>query len=196
MKICIAGCGSVGSNLAYALTLKQQVYTTITDLLLIDFDVLESKNFPYLFITESNISDPNYKGCTYKVEYLHKMLSPLSNGLNIEYVVDSFENVININIEEYIKIDCRDSLDQSEIFKYKLTFDHTYARFIINPKTVPHGDRSNYMFTIKNNFNCLFFCMKLIDEFILDEDTMSSKNEQLKLYRLTPRGISDELRII
>jgi hypothetical protein len=169
-ELVIVGCGTLGSVLSHLLVLKNKdIGNIVKKITLIDNDIIESKNIPYLFIDSSSplINTPKSVALKYQLDLL-------STDTNIISVYDDFKNVSLSNNRSYI-IDCRDEPDEQSIFKLKLCLDGDMGRIILNPKTKNSTiKKSNYTFDRKY-FTPYEFASYVCTKFIFNKISLKKK---------------------
>ena len=163
MVITLVGCGTLGSNLAYLLVLRTLFDDNIEKINLIDNDILEEHNLPYLWST-----DKCFLGFP-KSLVLKDLFSSLNLKNKIEYINGTFPD---INPELFIKqsnnicIDCRDTPEMDNRFFMKLACDGPYARLIVNPKSSSKNIKlqtaSRYT-QISSPFHCALLSAKAVE---------------------------------
>lgn len=128
MNITIVGCGTLGSSLAYALSLKS-IEGNVDSITLVDNDVIEEKNLPYLYVN-NKVDYDKFIGSP-KVICLQYIIKQITH-IPIYRYYDKYEDVKFNN--DQILIDSRDTGSQDSIFKYKLNIDGSFGRIIVNPE--------------------------------------------------------------
>lgn len=145
-NISIVGCGTLGSSLAYMLALRHKD-NNIDKLTLIDNDILEDKNLPYITMTS--------KEYLYlpKVMVLRDILTNISD-INIEIYYETYPQ-IDISDDSYM-IDCRDTSSECSNFSLKLNIDGYYGFINRGPKDIPVVRSSRYTINNSNYYSILF----------------------------------------
>jgi tRNA A37 threonylcarbamoyladenosine dehydratase len=140
-KIMIVGCGNVGSALSYCFCLKYlDIGFNFDELLLIDPDIIqEHNNFGILGMNKEYINCP-------KSYILREELKNINNDININYMINDFNAIKNYSyLNNFLKIDCRDSSEYNSFFNIKCCCDGNNGIIVINPKD-SIGRSSNYRF--------------------------------------------------
>ena len=164
-NIAIIGCGTLGSSLAYQLTLLSREQN-IKRLFLIDRDCLETKNLPYLCAASDAV---RYRGRP-KSFILDDMLQRLNPELEVFDFYEYYPECKEFNKLPYadiFMIDCRDTADQSKDFHVKLNLDGSYGiiNFGLNDKE--SGKESRYTLG-ESKYNALLFstiCIGMIKQY-------------------------------
>jgi hypothetical protein len=141
----IVGCGNIGSILAFNLLFMKN----IKHLIIIDHDILNRSNLPYLFLTNDDDNINNFLNCPKVFALLHQ-LNKFNNDITISFDDESFDGDFNKHLlfdeKDYLKIDCRDTLYNQELFDIKLNLDFDFGRIIINPNDIKdRNDKFNYI---------------------------------------------------
>jgi hypothetical protein len=143
MNFLILGCGSLGSSVAYNISLKSLDDPEIKKIILIDDDVLTEKNNPYIIGIDFSESYLEYKS-----KYLENIILGINDKLVVKSFVKSYPDEITpqqINkYSDYIKIDCRDTVDESSIFDVKLNIDGNFLSVIFKPENKKGTNNSRY----------------------------------------------------
>ena len=147
-NITIIGCGTLGSAVAYSLALRS-LDSDINKLYLVDDDVLEIKNLPYLFMVDhlhQNIHKP-------KVMILKSILNDINKDLEIvprycEFPTESYTESDKEEFDKSLWIDCRDNTS-TDGCNIKLNVDGFWGSLRIEPAHVEEIKESRY--TIKNS---------------------------------------------
>jgi hypothetical protein len=152
-SILISGCGNLGSILSYMLVLKSLNDKKIKNIYLFDDDLLHEPNLPYLFLNKYQ-EDFIRKPKVYALSFIIKNIS--KNVKIFPYFLKYPENEIDIE-SNTIKIDCRDTENNSEKFNIKLCQDGKYGRLIFNPKKINQKIKTgNYNFEIDKYQSFIF----------------------------------------
>ncbi|MCK5021133.1 MAG: ThiF family adenylyltransferase [Candidatus Peribacteraceae bacterium] len=164
-NIAIIGCGTLGSSLAYQLTLLSREQD-IERLFLIDRDCLEPKNLPYLCAASDTV---RYRGRP-KAFVLGDMLARLNTNLEVFDFYEFYPECKSFNRLQYsdiFMIDCRDTADQSKDFNVKLNLDGNYG--IINFGLVEKRTKKESRYTLgESKYNALLFstvCIRMINQY-------------------------------
>jgi len=176
-QITLIGCGRLGSLLAANIVYKSENYPFLKKLTLIDNDILDYNNLPYLFINgkdeqEDSIHLP-------KVYCLSQQLNKIKpTSLEIESIYSRYQDY-NINHIDNLVIDCRDKSEELNFAKLKLCFDGVYGRIIINPKQ-NNKNKSVSQYTMERNiYYTNYFCILMCEKFIFDDVVcLSSKRKE------------------
>jgi hypothetical protein len=146
--ISIIGCGNLGSALAYMIMLRSlNKDTEVKQLCLVDNDILEPKNLPYLFnIDEDYLYKP-------KVNVLDNILS--ASKIDIRAYNSTYPNLDNLEeddineVYDTYMIDCRDTSSEVSACSMKLNIDGSYGVINLNPIDSKKTKTSRY--TIENS---------------------------------------------
>lgn len=174
-SISIIGCGNLGSALAYMIILKaMEQNNDIENLYLIDNDILENKNIPYLYADNKDyINKP-------KVYILKDMLSRINKNVKISATYETFPNIASIDqLQETYIIDCRDTPDESYVCSMKLNLDGQYGVINLNPINKDGGKGASRYVINSSKYYAMFFagiCCQIIfgdielknDKYIVD----------------------------
>lgn len=181
MKLVITGCGSLGSWVAFSSVLRNHKEKGFDELILIDKDILELKNSPYLFSNlESKYYNSPYLGRP-KVEVLKFIIE---NHLNPKITITSIDSIYQNsgdhpalnNTEDdviYYYVDCRDTPDEDEWFDIKCNVDASYGKIILSPEMHQDSRRVDYLFE-NNPYYAMVFSTIICSNFIF-----SHKNQKL-----------------
>lgn len=136
------GCGSLGSSLAYLLMLRS-IDDYISELFLIDNDILEYKNLPYL---NMNI----YSNPDYIMKPKSVVLKTIICGINPKVILKTrFGNEkIDFDIDYYV-IDCRDTSSEFIRSNMKINMDGYFGIINLNPQD--KLEKTNSRYSIKNS---------------------------------------------
>ena len=141
-SITIIGCGTLGSSLAYKLVSKSlDTDCKLKQLNLIDYDVIDIKNFPYLTMGIDNEWVNHYK-----VDVLKHILTQINRSIEISTsivkysITDSSKDDLN-----YI-IDCRDNNEECPCCNLKINCDGKFGMVNLKPQTKVSDGSSNYRF--------------------------------------------------
>ena len=145
----IIGCGTLGSAVAYYITLKSLENPSII-LNLIDNDVIEEKNLPHILPVDFDNYD--YIGQSKSV-----ILSETLRIVNPQLRIDPYyEDYLESKWNETIMIDCRDSIEENSEFKYKLNFDGDYGIINFTPGEKSITKQTNSRYSLGNSkFNAM-----------------------------------------
>jgi len=180
MDIGIVGCGNIGSYLSYFLY-QNIIPNKINTIYLIDNDILEPKNFPYLFINSRNRIGKKYisNKKVYALKDILEHYIRLDNNIHIVPLGIYYDNTdLSINNNTML-IDCRDNLNEFSNFKLKLSIDGSFGKIVVNPKDNNINKKEPYRLR-KNRFYSQLFCTLIVNswknllnykdraEFILD----------------------------
>ena len=180
----VVGCGSLGSNVAYALTLKS-LGTDIQYLCLIDNDILEEKNLPYLLYLPYLIGKS-------KVESLKKILKMVNPNLPIYAIFASYPLKDEL-LENSYRIDCRDSKEIDPYFNLRLRVDGNFGIVQTNPKSLLDNEKTNYKMGV-SPFDMIQFstyCTGLIfEKFLNNLEEEFSYYEKINEFRLKEYKVS------
>jgi hypothetical protein len=147
-RIAVVGCGTVGSFVSYQITLFS-LMKNLRELVLVDNDILEKKNLPYLFITEP---ESHYIGNP-KIMALQYQLSSINPLLEINNCYGIYKD--NKLSKSYFVIDCRDISDKQH-FDLKVCCDGPYCKIIHKGSEIPENGKINsYLFE-----NSKYFCSR------------------------------------
>ena len=161
-KITLVGCGTIGSTLAYKLCLLSlETECFISEVQLVDHDVLDENNLPYLNLGKNT----NLLGVS-KVDVLKHSLSNINPHLNIVPINDKYENIPWK--ERTYMIDCRDSKNQNSIFNLKVNIDGHFGHINTNPQTNNETGDSRYKFS--NSRFCADVLTNIVCRYIFDSD--------------------------
>lgn len=141
-RFIIVGCGNVGSVLAFHLALRPQT----EQLILVDKDVLNESNLPYLFMTNGKFNDEEFL-YTPKAYSLFSQIRKFRSDISITPLVMNYPTIeLNPYMTDprILKIDCRDSNVEQENFNLKLCNDLNYGRIIVNPNKSTMLNKVNY----------------------------------------------------
>ena len=126
MNFIIVGCGGLGSTLSYHLMKK---VSNIKNIILVDSDIIENDNI----ICGKYISDfPLYLRNQPKsllIEYMMNNKNVNTRTKNKKFLKNKIKEY-----RDYIKIDCSDNIEVSNMFNYKLNIDGHYGLIISNPE--------------------------------------------------------------
>lgn len=139
----IIGCGTLGSAIAYSLVLRS-LDSDINKIYLIDDDVLELKNLPYLFYVD-HLHQKIHKP---KVLVLKDILYGINPKLAIETIFKRYP-INNDQINNSYTIDCRDTKESDNKCNMKAHVDGHWGSLILNTENNVANDVSRY--TIKNS---------------------------------------------
>jgi len=144
----IIGCGMLGSAIAYSLILRS-LDNNIKRIFLIDDDILEIKNLPYLFLTD-RLHQHIYKPKVFVLKDILYYLNPNIEIISYPFKYPFKEHIYNIEslYNSYI-IDCRDSKSVDSNCDIKVNIDGHWGFVMINPTNVIIDTESRY--TIKNS---------------------------------------------
>jgi len=141
-KLAIVGCGSLGSCMAYMIMLNS-LDNKITDLTLIDNDILESKNIPYLSVCDKY----SHLMMKPKVWVLESIIEDINTKVHIKTIHDNMEN-ITISPDVYM-IDCRDTPSECSRTSLKINIDGQFGLINRNPHDRLENNHARY--SIKNS---------------------------------------------
>jgi len=191
MDLILVGCGNLGSSIGYAILLKS-LEEKISSLTLIDDDIIEEKNFPYLFINNQTeyrkfIGSP-------KVLCLKWILKQINKDVHIYDLYDKYENIEFS--KNYIAIDARDTGSENSFFKFKINGDGKYGKVIINPKTDNKNNfRKNYVLGESKYYSSLFSFI-VCEYMIFNNENMISSERKEYIFDLKGGnfyGVSDSI---
>lgn len=190
--ITIVGCGNLGSALARMIVLKSlEKDTKIERLCLIDNDILEPKNMPYLHSTDKWYE---YKP---KAFALRDILSELNYEININAYYDTYPNLYNIigkTIYDIYIIDCRDTASEHHTSLLKFNLDGQYGVINLNPKDIDSDDGSRYVINSSRYYANIFAglcCQIIFKDLILDKNKYLVDLKRGTYYEFVPNGGSN-----
>ncbi len=157
-SITIIGCGTVGSVLSQKLLTLSYDYP-LKEVILIDFDILDEKNLPYLHIRKK----------TSKFLYLPKVdvLASLLTEINPKVKIKKMREKYPCQLPDGFRIDCRDSKDTCFDTNIRLNYDGIWGSVVVNPITyISEKSNSRYRFKL-SKYLVEKFCFKVIDQIIL-----------------------------
>jgi hypothetical protein len=169
-RIFIIGCGNLGSYLAYLLALRNLDSKLFDELVLIDRDIVEEKNFPYVY---QGLTTRVNKFLGYpKVSLLRCLLKQLDKDLKISIFYNDYVNIINaMNISESdLLIDSRDTNDESSLFKIKIQSEKNFGRVIVNPYNIKNNNFSHYIMGT-SKFYANYFAHLIIRNYVTKIDS-------------------------
>jgi len=185
-NISIIGCGNLGSSLAYMIALRS-LEKDIDKLILIDNDIIEEKNLPYLSIFSNKyISLP-------KVEILRDLLINLSSIKNIRAYHDTYPELVKIREEDKFDlldsymIDCRDTPSECARHSLKLNIDGYYGIINRGPSNICKTRSSRY--TIGNSKYYAILFAGIVSQFIFGYIELKSKKTIIDLRKGELHGI-------
>ena len=139
-KICVLGCGTLGSHISY-LTVLRSLDDMITELFIIDKDILESKNIPYLSICEINSKFIN-KPKVFTLKYL-------LGDINKKLCIRTRYGKEDVCLDEYYVIDCRDTSESFKTTAIKVNIDGQFGSIDTDTQDKLENKQSRY--SIKNS---------------------------------------------
>ena len=158
----------------------------IEKLVLIDNDVIEEKNLPYLFISSRKyVSFP-------KSEVLKEILTDLSSTQIIAYN-DTYPDLTRIGnydrsvIEESIMIDCRDTPSESSKFSIKVNIDGHYG--IINRGPSDRDVTRSSRYTLGNSKYYAILFAGIISQFIFGNLVLTNNKTIIDLRKGEFHGV-------
>jgi len=156
--VTIVGCGNLGSYLANTITLKSLESDLTKKLNIIDNDIIERKNFPYIFQSLNNTKTIQKYIGNPKANLLRFLLKKLNPKLRIEIHYSDFKNILRKKYkkENELYIDCRDTSEENSLFDLKLHSEGIFGRIVINPTDLKSFDSSNYIMGI-SKFHSSYF---------------------------------------
>lgn len=126
MHISIVGCGSLGSWIAYGLIRKNIKLNFYSCINIIDYDIIQENNLPFLNINSRNILDKP------KVYVLKEIVEKeFKNNFQINYFNSKYEDISLHN--DSIFIDCRDTNMEDKKFKLKFNIDGSICKMVKAP---------------------------------------------------------------
>ena len=174
--IVIVGCGNLGSYLAYTLSLRNLEDKTFEKLILIDKDIIEEKNLPYIYQSLNNRIN-KYIGYP-KVNLLKYLLHQLDKKLKIIIHYNDFKNIEELKElamnKKNLFIDARDTANESSLFKLKIQTEGAFGRIIINPHDSKDSKDVIYIMEI-SRFLASYFSHLIISNYIIRMDTYPRK---------------------
>lgn len=169
MYVTIVGCGTVGSTLAYCLSVKTQTLEQKGSIKLIDCDLLLESNLPYLHL-DGPASKPYLKQP--KCCVLQKLIQPLTNWTIMSEMM-LFTNDYQKEENEVI-VDCRDTNSVTDLAYIKATLDGPFGIMVFNPPKDDTVVQIPKDYLLKNNkFYGLKFA-NLICDYLLDDEKKTS----------------------
>lgn len=196
-QIAIIGCGSLGSILAQKIMLYSSCRKVnlnldlennnennsesegLKKLLLIDHDIIESKNLPYLSIYPGE----NKYLFLDKVYVLSDLLRPIDPSVQIVTSIEKFPVPDSRIPDTYLRIDCRDThLVDSEDIDIKINYDGLWGRIRLFPEVYKEQKNkfSRYHYGI-NRYLIEKFCFYLIDKYISKWDIYEKEKIPIEL---------------
>ena len=174
-KMTIAGCGTLGSSLAYLLSLKSLDGHNIEQINLIDNDCLDQKNIPYLNITSTKTT---YIGKP-KVYILKDFLKKINSKINFVPYYSTYGGVKSkVFDEDVFVIDCRDTGEVLKGIHLKLNLDGPYGIIKFNP--TEKTSRKNSRYTYGNSrYNGFLFASQVIQ--LICTDDMENRSFAINL---------------
>jgi len=170
-SLTIVGCGNLGSSMARCIVERSWSVKELTTLYLVDNDIVETKNLPYLFFGKENIGihleNPKVICLCNQLE----SISPLH--LNIVGMHDCWENVSQQIPEDSYIIDCMDLSLESDKFNLRLRNDGKFGRIIKNPTNKMNSSRQTQTNYLMGNspFYASLFSYIVCERIIFGEDT-------------------------
>jgi len=153
--ITIIGCGTLGSAMAYAITLRS-LHENLEQLILVDNDVIEEKNLPYLTTYSRNyLRFP--KGVV-----LEEILRGVNPALEIKSHHTTYPDLISLSDEnkdeifDTCMIDCRDTPQECPEHTMKLNLDGGYGIINVRPRDNGTPKTSRYVFGNTKYYAMLF----------------------------------------
>jgi len=184
-NISIIGCGNLGSSLAYMISLRS-LELEIEKLVLIDNDIIEEKNLPYLSIHSAKfVSIP-------KVEILKDLLINLSS-IKIRAYHDTYpylEKIKDDDKEDLFNsfvIDCRDTPSESSKCSLKLNIDGCYGIINRGPSNVSKTRSSRY--TRRNSKYYAILFAGIVSQFIFGDIKLKNTKTIVDLRKGEMHGI-------
>jgi len=185
-NISIIGCGNLGSYLAYILSLRS-LETDINRLILIDNDIIEEKNLPYLSVNSKKfISLP-------KVEILKDVLTNISSINDIRACHDTYPDLNDTReidkidlLDSYI-IDCRDTPSECSKHSIKLNIDGYYGIINRRPSDVCKTRSSRYTIVSSKYYAILF--AGIVSQFIFGDIKLKNEKTIIDLRKGELHGI-------
>jgi len=184
--ISIIGCGNLGSSLAYMIALRS-LEEYIKQLILIDNDIIEEKNLPYLSVFSNKfISLP-------KVEILREILINLSSIENIRAYNDTYPDLNKIEEDDKIDlfssylIDCRDTASECSKHSIKLNIDGYYGIINREPSNVCRVRSSRYTMGNSKYYALLF--AGIVSQFIFGDIELKNEKTIIDLRKGELHGI-------
>lgn len=185
-NIAIVGCGNLGSSLAYMISLKS-FEKDIRQLILIDNDIIEEKNLPYLYISSSSlISLP-------KVEILKDILIGLSKIKTIKAYNETYPDLNRMREEDKsdlissYMIDCRDTPSECSQFSMKLNIDGYYGIINRGPSNICKTRSSRYTMGNSKYYAILF--AGIVTQYIFGDIDLTSEKTIIDLRKGELHGI-------
>jgi len=163
MNLIIVGCGSIGSKLGIISSFDPR----IENLYLIDNELLEYKNIPYILGLSSN-EHKKYISCP-KINLLKDYILKINNNIIIKEYKELVGEIKNKK-DNSIYVDCRDRKSCDMNFNLRLRYDGIYGSIIKNPNFISSvTEKGNYEL---GNFNLYSFrlCKIVYEEFIFNND--------------------------
>jgi len=185
-NISIIGCGNLGSSLAYMISLRS-LELEIEKLILIDNDIIEKKNLPYLSIHSTKfISIP-------KVEILKDLLINLSSIKNIRAYHDTYPHLEKMKEDDKedlfnsFVIDCRDTPSENSKCSLKLNIDGCYGIINRGPSNVSKTRFSRYTMGNSKYYAILF--AGIVSQFIFGDIKLKNTKTIVDLRKGEMHGI-------
>jgi len=147
---------------------------------LIDNDVIEEKNLPYLFENSKEyISIP-------KVEVLKDILIKISS-IDILTCYYTYPNEDTLGLEDVYMIDCRDNPSENSIFKLKVNIDGYYGIINRGPSDISVTRSSRYTINNSKYYSLLF--ASLITQYIFGDLELKNNKTIIDLRKGELHGI-------
>lgn len=185
-NISIIGCGNLGSSLAYMIALRS-LEEDVRRLILIDNDIIEEKNLPYLSASSSKfISLP-------KVEILRDILINSSSIEDIRTYHDTYPNLNKMSEDDRIDlldsyaIDCRDTPSECSKLSIKLNIDGYYGIINRRPSNVCRTRSSRY--TISNSKYYAILFAGIVTQYIFGDIKLRNEKTIIDLRKGELHGI-------
>jgi len=167
-SITIVGCGNIGAYLANAIALKSVEENFVKKLILVDNDIIEHKNFPYVYqnLNKNKKNDINKYIGNPKVNLLKLLLKNLNHNLNIEINYIDYRYLSSITSHKGLIIDCRDTEDEDSLFNLKISCEGIFGKIIINPADTKCSATSPYILGL-SKFYSSYFSHIIVNNYII-----------------------------
>ena len=174
-KITIVGCGNLGSILALSVILKNIEKQKFDKIFLVDPDFITQSSG--VFVNE-NYQNNNYPKVIVLSEILQVLDTTKTKIVAYRKTLDNFlETTSEEDMKNNILIDCRDTVEQKDLFCLKLSCDGKFGKAVFNPKN-KDGGSTNYSFYPSKLYS-LMLCMEVIhDIFKIEHAYINSKHPE------------------